>query len=146
MLRNGRPVKLMFSHQSGDLALLDKEERLNPNIHIHFDPTLSRIAKLENFAALSESNPELESVKKSSKKGRKRLHKTKKLSFMWALRKHKEGSASENDDSPVEIRDKWIESLNNTSMKQRETDIKLKGVSFAWLDLLKDIQKVDFTL
>jgi hypothetical protein len=41
------------------------------------------------------------------------------------------------------IHPRWEESLEKISMKQRHIEITIKGVNYVWLQLFKDMRKVN---
>jgi hypothetical protein len=65
---------------------------------------------------------------KTSNKGRKRTNKILSSNFY--------------DFMADIVQPKWEDSLEKTSMKQREIEIRLHGPPFLWYELFKDIRKV----
>jgi len=64
---------------------------------------------------------------KTSNKGRKRTKKVDKSNFYEFLVDF--------------IQPKWEDSVSKISMKQRQNDIKIKGIQYAWFEFFKDIRK-----
>lgn len=83
---------------------------------------------MEDLKTTEVNDSEFVKELKTTNKGRKRTNKITTSNFY---------------DFMVNIvNPKWEDSLEKTSMKQRENEIGLHGPPYLWYELLKDIRKV----